>query len=356
MDQNETTPVTGKILVVDDVPALRRLVGDMLKEKGHQVASAGSGEEALALARSKPLDLIMLDITMPDMDGYEVCRRLKQDERTSAIPVIFISALGETFEKVRAFSVGGIDYITKPFQVEEVLARVQNHLTMQSLRQELLTTNSELERRVDERTSALQNNVEKLQQTLDSTILAMAKIVEIRDPYTAGHQHRVAQLAQAIAQAMGLDSHCITGCHMSGLIHDIGKIYVPAEILSKPGRLTKHEFALLKTHTTIDADIVKMIDFPWPVMQIVLQHHERLDGSGYPQGLKGEEILLEARLMGVADVVEAMSSHRPYRAALGIDRALAEIETNIGNHYDADAANACLSLFRQHGFHFDSVF
>lgn len=205
IDENAADPIKGRILVVDDVPALRRLVGEMLKENGHTVASAGSGEEALALARRMSLDLIILDITMPDMDGYEVCRRLKADENTSAVPVIFISALGETFEKVQAFSVGGIDYITKPFQVDEVLARVQNHLTMQGLRQELLMANTELEQRVVERTSELQDNVEKLQQTLDSTILAMAKIVEIRDPYTAGHQQRVAQLAQAIAQGMGLE-------------------------------------------------------------------------------------------------------------------------------------------------------
>lgn len=178
----------------------------------------------------------------------------------------------------------------------------------------------------------------------------MASVVEIKDPYTAGHQKRVTRLASAIAEELGLPKEQIEGIRIAGLIHDIGKVSIPAEILSKPGRITDLEFSVIKTHSQAGYDILKTIEFPWPIAQIVLQHHERLNGSGYPQGLSGEEILLEARILGVADVVEAMASHRPYRPALGIDKALEEITQNRGILYDARVAEACLKLFADKGF------
>jgi len=177
--------------------------------------------------------------------------------------------------------------------------------------------------------------------------------VEARDPYTAGHQQRVARLACAIACDMALGGDEDEGIRLGGMIHDIGKIHLPAEILSKPGRLSDMEFALVKSHTRVGYDILKDIDFPWPVADIAHQHHERLDGSGYPQGLRGDEICLEARIVAVADVVEAMSSHRPYRPALGIDAALKEIEARRGIWFDPEAVDACLRLFRKKGFGFD---
>jgi PAS domain S-box-containing protein len=198
--------------------------------------------------------------------------------------------------------------------------------------------------------SALLDNQAKLRRALVATVEAITATVEARDPYTAGHQRRVSDLAQAIAREMGLEEPALEGIHFGAQIHDLGKIQVPAEILAKPTRLSKLEFELIKTHPQAGYDIVKGIEFPWPVADMVRQHHERLDGSGYPQGLKGEAIALEARILAVADVVEAMASHRPYRASLGLDAALKEIEAKRGIWFDDKVVDACLRLFREKGF------
>jgi PAS domain S-box-containing protein/putative nucleotidyltransferase with HDIG domain len=191
---------------------------------------------------------------------------------------------------------------------------------------------------------------ETLRAALVSSVEAIAATLEMRDPYTAGHSRSVADLAAAIAREMGLPADSIEGIHFGALIHDLGKIQVPAEILSKPTRLTPLEFALIKVHPQAGYDIVKEIKFPWPVAEMVHQHHERLDGTGYPQGLKGDAIALEARIISVADVVETMASHRPYRAALGIDRALEEIQSKCGSWFEPAAVDACVRLFREKGF------
>jgi putative nucleotidyltransferase with HDIG domain len=197
---------------------------------------------------------------------------------------------------------------------------------------------------------ALKKSHERLQQSLEGTIQAIASAVEARDPYTAGHQQRVAGLSVVIAHAMGLEEKKIEGIHWGALIHDIGKINLPAEILSKPSRLTDIEYSLVRGHPQVGYDILKDIEFPWPVADIAHQHHERVDGSGYPQGLKGEEICIEGRIVAVADVVEAMASDRPYRPGLGIDAALDEIKRGSGKQYDADVADACLKLFREDNY------
>jgi len=193
-------------------------------------------------------------------------------------------------------------------------------------------------------------NIERLRKALDGTVKAIASIVETRDPYTAGHQRRVGYLARAIAESMGLPKEQIEGLRIAAIIHDIGKISVPSEILSKPSKLTAIEFDLIKIHSQAGYDILKDIEFPWPVANIVYEHHERMNGSGYPRNLKGNEILLEGRILAVADVVEAMASHRPYRASLGIEKALEEIEKNKGILYDIAVIDTCIRLFRQKGF------
>lgn len=200
----------------------------------------------------------------------------------------------------------------------------------------------------------LQNSLERVSKTLEQTVGALMVMSEKRDPYTAGHQMRVAQLACAIARSMGVDPDRTEGIRVAGLLHDIGKIYVPAEILSKPARLTDMEMGIMKTHSEVGYEILKTVDFPWPVAEVVVQHHERIDGSGYPGKLKGGEILLESRIIAVADVVEAMSSHRPYRAALGLDLAMAEITKGRDLRYDKDAVDACLKLFNEDGFTFNT--
>jgi len=196
----------------------------------------------------------------------------------------------------------------------------------------------------------LKDTLEGLRKAVSTTIQVMVSAVEARDPYTAGHQLRVADLARAIATEMGLPQDTIDGIRMAGSIHDIGKLSIPAEILSKPGKLSDVEFSLIKEHSRKGYEMLKDVESPWPLAEIVYQHHERMDGSGYPRNLKGDEILMEARIMAVADVVEAMASHRPYRPGLGIGAALEEIEKNRGTFYDEAVANACLRLFREKDF------
>jgi putative two-component system response regulator len=332
-----------KILVVDDTPASLKLLTDIMKAEGYDVRSAISGELALFAAASNPPDLILLDIRMPEMDGFEVCRRLKSSATTQDVPVIFVTAASETDEKVHGFALGAVDYVTKPYQRDELLSRVRAHLELHQLRHHL----SEM---VDAQTAQLVESEKKLKKNLLDSVAVLAAIVEMRDPYTAGHQRRVAEVAVAIANIMQLTQMQIEGIHLAGVVHDIGKIQVPAEILVKPGSLSNLEYMLIKAHSQNGYDLLKTVDFPWPIAQIVLQHHERLDGSGYPQGLKGDQILLEARIISVADVVESMTSHRPYRPSLGIDAALEEIERNRDKLYDPMVVDACIKLFREQGY------
>jgi HD-GYP domain-containing protein (c-di-GMP phosphodiesterase class II) len=196
---------------------------------------------------------------------------------------------------------------------------------------------------------AHREHAQRLQDNMLQTVEAIASIVEMRDPYTSGHQARVAELAKEIAGRMGLPEDQVQAIHLAGLIHDLGKIRIPAEILSKPGKLDEIEYSLIKMHPKAGYDILKGIDFSWPIAQMVLQHHERMDGSGYPQGLKGDEILPGARILIVADVVEAMSSHRPYRPGLGVEAALEEITQSRGIRYDPQVVDACVALFRERG-------
>ena len=201
--------------------------------------------------------------------------------------------------------------------------------------------------------TAQKRAADKLQRALEVTIQAIGLTTETRDPYTAGHQRRVTLLASAIAREMGLSEEQVESIRVAGLVHDIGKMSVPAEILSKPSKLTEIEFGLIKAHPQVAYDILATIEFPWPIAQIVLQHHERMDGSGYPQGLKGEEIVLEARILAVADVVEAMASHRPYRPALGVEKSLEEICDNKDKLYDSGVVDACVQLFSEGRFEFE---
>ncbi|HRE13012.1 MAG TPA: HD-GYP domain-containing protein, partial [Usitatibacteraceae bacterium] len=192
--------------------------------------------------------------------------------------------------------------------------------------------------------------VERLERAMLHTVEAVSAMGELRDPYTAGHQRRVGELAAAIGEAMGLPAPDVKGLRIAGYLHDIGKVSIPAEFLTKPKRLTPTEFALVKSHARSGFEIIKNVDFPWPVALTVLQHHERLDGSGYPDGIAGEAIILPARIMAVADTVEAMASDRPYRAGLGIEAALAEVESQAGRLFDAQVVAACLALFRDKGY------
>lgn len=220
---------------------------------------------------------------------------------------------------------------------------------------ELIKVNDQLKQDIVRRESAeaeVQSTLAKLRSAMGGIVQAMALTVERRDPYTAGHQRRVSDLARGLAVEMALSGHQIDGIRIAGLIHDLGKICVPAEILSKPGQLSEIEHTLIKDHPQVGYEILKEIEFPWPVAQIVLQHHERIDGSGYPVGLSGDDIMIEAKTLAVADVVEAMASHRPYRPTLGRDMALEEISQNKGVLYDPDVVDACMKLLQEKDFQF----
>ncbi|MEW8055538.1 MAG: HD domain-containing phosphohydrolase [Candidatus Thiodiazotropha sp.] len=495
-----------QIMVVDDTPESLKLLADLLLDEGYRVRPTNSPTLALESALDNPPDLILLDVKMPGMDGFEVCKRLKQDERTAKVPIIFVSALQEMHDRVYGFAVGGVDYITKPIQREEVLARVSTHLNLHIMQQHLsdmveektyqlqldeqrfsglyelsqmrdspedqlasfaletaititgskvgylhfvnedqehinlyqwsretlkqCTTETNmhyplseagiwadcvrLKRPVIHNDYPSQNNKhglpeghfpvqrhmsipimekgkivaiigvgnkqhsyneddsrqlslfggslwsiiiarrkdEELHTSLVQTIQAIAATVEQRDPYIAGHQRRVANLACDIAQEMGLDTDIVEGVRMGGIIHDIGKIYIPTEILNRPGKLTEQEYSIIKTHPDVGLQIIKDVKFPWPVATIIHQHHERLDGSGYPSGLSGDQIIIEARILAVADVVEAMASHRPYRPARGINAALEEIIRGRGKQYDPDVVDTCMHMFRAMNYSF----
>ncbi len=259
------------------------------------------------------------------------------------------------------------------FLVEDLTLEKRQLLVKEQHEKSLRIAQEGLERRVHERTKELSESNRKLrreiaqrqraedkltamvatlEETLNSTVVALAAMAEKRDPYTAGHQRRVAQLACTIAQELRLPEDQINGIAIAAAIHDIGKIAIPSELLSKPGEINEYEYGIIKAHPEVAYDILKEIQFPWPLADIVLQHHERWDGNGYPKGLKGHEILLGARIISVADVVEAMVSHRPYRVALGQEKAIEELKRQRGQAYDGNVVNACISSLRK-GFTFD---
>ena len=518
-----------RILIVEDSLVQVARLKNLLQERGYWVTVATNGQEALAAAREREPDLIISDIIMPGMDGYEMCQAIKHDGVIRDIPVILLTVLSDTKDVIRALKAGVDYYLTKPYyenhllsQVESALARpvrqkndgteeelevafggerhvitsdrqqilnlllstydnaVQQNQKLIKTQRELQKMNEQLQQEIIDRKQAegeirrlkdfnegivqnmaegiavedaegciifvnpaaadllgyspeelvgqhwtaivpsdqhpsvqaaherrmhgeadryelqlvrqdgtlvpvlvsgsprieegrfagtltvftditehkqveeeLQHSLERLRRTFDETVQALASAIRTRNPYMAGHQRRVTQLACAIAREMGLPEEQIEGIRVAGLIHDIGKISVPIEILSNPDGISDLEYGIIKAHPQIGYDILKAVEFPWPVAEIVLQHNERLDGSGYPQGLSGDEILLEARIIGVADVVDAMSSHQPYRAARGLDKALEEISQNRGVLYDPGVVGACLKLFKQKGFKFE---
>jgi len=355
MTMNETnTEAKGEILVVDDTSASLQLLTELLTEQGYKVRPTKKPQLAVESALFRPPDLILLDIKMPKMNGFEVCRQLKADARTRDVPIIFVSALQELKDRLEGFQVGGVDYITKPIQREEVLARVHTHLQLAYTQRALCEARDFLEERVEERTAELldaqeaqRKSTKQLHEILLQTINAIAATVEKRDPYTAGHQQRVCGLAVAIGEEMSLEAGRIEGLRLGALIHDIGKISVPVEILSRPGKLSKAEFNLIKRHSLSGYDIIKGVTFPWPVADMIMQHHERQDGGGYPHGLKGDEIILEARILAVADVLEAMASDRPYRPAVGLDKAIDELKQGRGQRYDPEVVDCCLRVMQK---------
>jgi len=360
MTPHETLDLpTATILVVDDTPANLTLLAQVLKPH-YRVQLAVSGAKALEICRRQPPDLIVLDVMMPEMDGYEVCRRLKADPATRRVPVIFLTALTRTEDESSGFEAGGADFIHKPFNPTTVLARVRTHLQLKQAEDLLLHHNAQLSGELEAR----RREVERLR---DTTLFVMVGLAEFRDADTGNHIQRTQEYVRTLARWIAaqpdgpadLTEFAIHELAKAAPLHDIGKVAIPDGILLKPGRLSEDEWRIMKTHAEHGADLLQraidrlgddaglMLTYG---KQIARHHHEKWDGSGYPDGLAGEAIPLSARMMAVADVYDALISVRPYKQAMTHNEALAFIRDGSGSHFDprvVEGLEACVGEFRQ---------
>ena len=353
MGTDHSHPEPATILVVDDTPANLSLMTDLLRDQ-YKVKAATGGENALRIAKTAPPpDLILLDIMMPNMDGYEVCRRLKADPGTCDIPVIFLTAKSGVEDEKMGLDLGAVDYITKPISPPIVMARVRNHLMLKASADFLRDKADYLEQEVSRRTA----EVIAIQ---DVTIMAMASLAETRDSDTGNHIRRTQHYVKALALrlrphprfAATLDERYIGMLFKSAPLHDIGKIGIPDRILLKPGKLTPEEFELMKTHTTLGRDAIQAaekqlgmkVEFLTLAKEIAYGHQEKWDGSGYPEGLSGDAIPISARLMALADVYDALISRRVYKQGMPHEQAVALIVEGRGRHFDPDIVDAFLEI------------
>ena len=327
------------ILVVDDEEPVINMLQKAIKGAGYDCSNAGNAIDALKVLEEKNVDVVITDIEMPGLNGIELTKIVKEKYDSD---VIVITGYARDLKYEEVIERGAHDFMRKPFSIEEMLIRVKHVLNDRTIFSEWNRAEKELK-----------HSLMKLERVLEETVNALASAFEKRDPYTTGHQQRVTKLACAISKEMGLSDEQIGGIHIAGLLHDIGKISLPIDILNKPCKLSKHELNLIEEHPQAGYDILKDVEFDQPIAQIILQHHERINGSGYPDGLSGKDIILQARILAVSDVVEAMASHRPYRPALGIDKALDEISQNRGVLYDNKVVNMCLKLFNEKRFMFE---
>lgn len=336
--EDEPAPL---VLVVDDDDDIRDILAYGIEASGCRCLTAESAEAALRVLQSDPVEVVISDVQMKGMSGLDLCRQIKDHFDAD---VIIITGLVNNFAYEEIIAQGASDFIEKPIRLAEIVARLKRVLLERETRGQLKQTAQELRR-----------NVARFQTAMEGSVQAIALAVEMRDPYTSGHQNRVADLACAIARVMGLSQDRVYGLQMASVIHDLGKLTIPGEILCKPGRLSGPEYAMIQTHVRSGYDILRKIDFPWPLAEIVLQHHERMDGSGYPNGLAGDAIMMEARILSVSDVFETIGSHRPYRPSLGLKKAMGELSGNSGTLYDPDVVAACLGLMEGKRFQFRSA-
>lgn len=345
--------VQGKnVLIVDDAPENLRLLTTVLKRGGLVPRPVTSGRLAIEAAVIDPPDLVLLDVRMPEMSGVDVCRWFKQDERLRSIPIIFISGLAGTDDKVEAFRVGAVDYVSKPFQEEEVLARIKTHLRLRQLQVELVSHNLQLEQRISEQVKAV--TASQL-----ATIFALAKLAEARDDDTGQHIERVQTFSRVLTEQMRemrlhvaqLTTAFIDNLYQTASLHDIGKVGTPDAILLKPGKLTADEFAEMKKHSVLGANTLGAVLKRHPDNQflrmgvdVARSHHEKWDGSGYPDGLKGTAIPIAARIVALADFYDALTSKRCYRPAFSHEDTCRMIQEGRGTHFDPDVAAAFSTL------------
>jgi putative two-component system response regulator len=341
------------ILAVDDAPVNLSLITGLLKSH-YRVKVANSGEKALRIAHSDlPPDLVLLDVMMPDLDGIEVCRRLKEDPRTRHIPVIFLTAMSKSEDERIGLEAGAVDYITKPISPPILLARVKTHLQLKAGADFLKDKNTYLESEVYRRTR-------EVQAIQDVTILTMASLAETRDNETGNHIRRTQHYVKALAIKLRdhphfagyFTDHAIDLLFKSAPLHDIGKVGIPDKILLKPGKLSPEEFEIMKTHTTLGRDAIEQaerqlgtpVEFLKLSKEIAYSHQEKWDGSGYPEGLAGDAIPVSARLMAVADVYDALISRRVYKPAFTHERAVELIAEGRAKHFDPDVCDAFMEI------------
>ncbi len=316
------------VLYVEDDEEVRAQRARFLARRVKRLDVAENGRAGLDLFLANSYDVVVTDIKMPEMDGLDMAERIKARHRE--MPIIIITAYSDRDYLIRAIDLGIDRYVTKPIDPDALVNAIYRSTLARSQAQELIKAQ------------------QQVLDTLEQTVTVLARAIELRDPYTNGHQKRVANLAVAIAGELGLPADTIAGLRLGGLVHDVGKIQVPSEILTKPGNLTAIESEMVRAHVRAGFELLKEVTFPWPIADMVLQHHERLDGSGYPFGLKDGDILIEAKIIAVADVVEAISSHRPYRPSLGVDVAVQEIRKGSGLIYDPAVVDACIRVLERH--------
>ena len=344
------------VLIVDDVPDNIALLSALLKGR-YRTRAATSGQRALDIAAADPLpDMILLDIMMPNMDGYEVCRRLKADPRTAGIPVIFLTARTQDDDEALGLKLGAVDYLSKPVNPPIMLARVETHLALGNARRRLEDYNDFLEAKVQQRTR-------EVAEVQDATIMAIAALAGARDNETESHLRRTQHGLRALAKQLQthprfaplLSDETIELLFKAAPLHDIGKVGVPDRVLLKPGRFTPEEFEIMKSHTTLGRDAIRTAEqgldvpnlFLRHVREIAGSHHERWDGSGYPEGLAGEAIPLAARLMAVADAYDALTNRRLYKADIPHEQAVAVISADRGTHFDPEIVDAFVAVADQ---------
>lgn len=330
------------IMIVDDTPENLQVLSATLQRRGYSVSAFPRGKMALAAALRKPPNLVLLDIDMPEMNGYEVCKQFKSQAKLKDIPILFISALSDTDDKVRALKCGGVDYITKPFQMEEVYARVDTHLQLYNAQKVTQQFNDLLKAKVAEQ-------VEEINNSQLAMIFALAKLSHTRDDDTGLHLERVQYLCKLLASVLAEKPayrHAITNKFIATIfhaspLHDLGKVGISDAILLKPDGLTEKEFEIMKTHTTIGAETLESVHKQYPKnefikmgIEISKYHHEKWDGSGYPEGLCGESIPLSARIMALVDVYEALRARRPYKEPFSHEKSRAIVIKGSGRHFD----------------------
>jgi putative two-component system response regulator len=293
----------GSVLIVDDVAGNARLVEALLAPDGYAVRTVGDGAEALRVVRAEPPDLLLMDVMMPEVDGFEACRAIKQDPATRLIPVVLVTSLDDTASRIRGIEAGADDFVSKPFNAPELRARIRSLLRIKHYTDDL--------------------------DSAESVIVSLALTIEARDSTTAGHCQRLARYASALGQTLGLAEDDVSALACGGYLHDVGKVGIPDAVLLKPGPLQAAEYELIKQHTVIGDRLCGELRSLRKVRPIVRHHHERLDGSGYPDGLRGDSTPLLAQIMGIVDVFDALTSDRPYRPALPAERAAEELQSEV---------------------------